>query len=248
MWEKFLARVLPDAEVLGFVQAALGYACTGIIAEHVLPIAGGAGANGKSTLLDAVAQVLGDYAHTAPPELIAPAHDEHPTLMADLQGARLVVTNELDDGRRLAEATVEKLTGGDPVKARFKRQNRRILSRHRGVCHVCGQPGAGQVDQRHPPLTKADRTPTATSGPSHAKPCHETKTRAESVAARSSNRPQRRRPVEPHPGLVTPPGGGPAADRAKGPWGKFWWPLLAIRSGRLTPCSARWVRAECRSW
>ena len=122
-WHAFLQRILPDPDVRSFVQAALGYGCTGIIADHVLCVAWGAGANGKSTLLDAVAQVLGDYAQAAPPELIAPAHDEHPTLMADLQGARLVVTSELDDGRRLAEATVKRLTGGDPVKARFMRQD-----------------------------------------------------------------------------------------------------------------------------
>ena len=123
VWHAFLERILPDPDVRSFVQAALGYACTGVIADHVLCVAWGSGANGKSTLLDAVAHVLGDYAQAAPPELIAPTHDEHPTLMADLQGARLVVTSELDDGRRLAEATVKRLTGGDPVKARYMRQD-----------------------------------------------------------------------------------------------------------------------------
>lgn len=123
IWHAFLSRILPDPEVRAFVQAALGYACTGVIRDHVLCVAWGSGANGKSTLLDAVAEALGDYAQAAPPELIAPNHDEHPTLMADLQGARLVVTSELDDGRRLAEATVKRLTGGDPVKARYMRQD-----------------------------------------------------------------------------------------------------------------------------
>lgn len=133
-WQGFLERVLPDSDGRSFVQAALGYACTGVIADHVLCFGWGAGANGKSTLLDAVVQVLGDYAQSAPPELIAPTRDEHPTLMADLQGARLVVTSEMDDGRRLAEATVKRLTGGDPIKARYMRQD---LFEFRPSWHLC---------------------------------------------------------------------------------------------------------------
>lgn len=122
-WAAFLERILPDPDVRRFVKASLGYALTGVIAEHHLWLGWGSGANGKTTLLDAVMRILGDYAQAAPPELIAPTRDEHPTVMADLAGARLVVTSELDDGRRLAEATVKRLTGGDPVKARYMRQD-----------------------------------------------------------------------------------------------------------------------------
>lgn len=43
--------------------------------------------------------------------------------MADLLGPRLVVSTEIDDGRRLAEATVKRLTGGDRLKARFMRRD-----------------------------------------------------------------------------------------------------------------------------
>jgi putative DNA primase/helicase len=122
-WDAFTETILPDPDVRIFVQAALGYACTGVIRDHVLPIAWGAGANGKTTLLDAVATVLGDYAQVAPPELIAPRKEQHETIYAALQGARFVTTSELDDGRRLAEATVKRLTGGDKVQARFMRQD-----------------------------------------------------------------------------------------------------------------------------
>jgi len=98
-----------------------------------------------------------------------------------------------------------------------QRQNRRILTLHRGRCHVCGQPGAGQVDHVIP-LSQGGQDTDQNKRPIHARPCHENKTRAESTAARSTNRPQRRRPVEPHPGLITPLA-PPSADPAKGPWG-----------------------------
>lgn len=121
-WHRFLEQILPDRDLRGFVQRSLGYALTGTIAEHHLWIAWGAGANGKSTLLNAVTRVLGEYAQTADPRiLLAVGDDQHPTAMASLRGSRLVTTSELDDGRRLAEATVKRLTGGDPIRARYMR-------------------------------------------------------------------------------------------------------------------------------
>jgi putative DNA primase/helicase len=79
----------------------------------------GAGANGKSTLLNALARVLGDYARQAPPDLLMRRRDEpHPTGLADLHGARLVLATETAQGRHLDEALVKRLTGGDTIKAR----------------------------------------------------------------------------------------------------------------------------------
>ncbi|MEJ7765735.1 MAG: phage/plasmid primase, P4 family, partial [Acidimicrobiales bacterium] len=120
-WSTFLARVLPDLDVRTFVQRSLGYAATGIVAESLLWLAYGGGANGKTTLLGTVEAVLGDYAAPAAPDLLLAGRDQHPTALADLKGARLVLTSELDDGRRLAEATAKQLTGGDVIKARVMR-------------------------------------------------------------------------------------------------------------------------------
>lgn len=120
-WITFLERVLPDADLRTFVQRSLGYACTGIVAEALLWLAYGGGANGKTSLLGTVEAVLGDYAQPAAPDLLLAGRDQHPTGMADLKGARLVLTSELDDGKRLAEATVKQLTGGDVIKARVMR-------------------------------------------------------------------------------------------------------------------------------
>lgn len=117
---KFLARVQPDPEMRTFLARLLGHALSGVVAEHVLPILYGAGANGKSTLLDqAVCPALGDYASAADPAIFTDrGHDAHPTGVADLFGRRLVVVQETDRGRHLAEGTVKRLTGGDQIKAR----------------------------------------------------------------------------------------------------------------------------------
>ena len=67
---------------------------------------------------------LGDYADAADPDLLtARTFDAHPTSTADLYGLRLAILHETDKGRRLAEATVKRLTGGDRLKARRMRED-----------------------------------------------------------------------------------------------------------------------------
>ncbi|MEV4672188.1 phage/plasmid primase, P4 family [Actinomadura sp. NPDC049382] len=123
VFSKFIAEILPDDEVRRFVQRLFGYALLGQVREHVLPIFTGVGKNGKSTLLDVVSEALGDYAISAEPDLLVDKGGAHPTGQADLLGARLAVCSETDKGRRLAAATVKRLTGGDKVRARRMRQD-----------------------------------------------------------------------------------------------------------------------------
>lgn len=122
-FEQFLAEVLPDPEVRHFVQQLFGYAMLGRVREHILPIFTGTGKNGKSTLLDAVGKAFGDYAISAEPEMLIERGNAHPTGQADLLGVRLAMTSETDEGRKLAAATVKRLTGGDKVRARKMRKD-----------------------------------------------------------------------------------------------------------------------------
>jgi putative DNA primase/helicase len=123
VWDAFLARVLPDEDVCGFVQRLAGLSLLGEVREHVLPIFMGTGRNGKGTLYLALFEALGDYAGTADPELFMHRENAHPTGEMDLLGKRLVVVSESDSGRRLAEATMKRLTGGDRIKARLMRKD-----------------------------------------------------------------------------------------------------------------------------
>ncbi|MFI7148415.1 phage/plasmid primase, P4 family [Nonomuraea sp. NPDC050022] len=123
-FRKFLERILPDEPVRAFVQRLLGYSLLGLVQEHILAVFYGVGANGKGTLLGSVDYVLGDYAVTPDPELLAERSGNfHPTSSASLFGARLAVIQEFDEGRRLAEGTVKRLTGGDPIAARRMRED-----------------------------------------------------------------------------------------------------------------------------
>lgn len=111
-----------DPEVLPYLQRLFGYATTGHTLEDVVPIADGAGANGKSTFLEAVASVLGDYAGAVSPQLVMrTAHDQHPTVKADLMGKRLVWISETEEGGAFRMEAVKALTGGDQISARFMR-------------------------------------------------------------------------------------------------------------------------------
>jgi putative DNA primase/helicase len=125
-WERFLLDVFAgDAELVGYVQRLAGYALTGDVREQKLPVFWGAGGNGKTTLINAILEVIGDnYGMSAPADFLLAKHGEqHPTGLADLLGKRLVVTSETGKGRRLNEALVKSLTGGDRIRARRMRED-----------------------------------------------------------------------------------------------------------------------------
>ena len=84
----------------------------------------GTGGNGKGVFLNTLAAILADYAAVAPMEtFIATQGERHPTDLAGLRGARLVTAQETERGRRWAESKIRALTGGDPISARFMRQD-----------------------------------------------------------------------------------------------------------------------------
>ena len=125
-WRKFLQDVFPDDdELIAYVRRLVGYCLTGCTRDHVLPFLHGAGANGKSVFTTTIMGLLGgDYSMRAAPELLmAKGNDSHPTERADLFGKRLVISNEVEAGRRLNESLVKDLTGGDAIRARRMRED-----------------------------------------------------------------------------------------------------------------------------
>lgn len=124
-WYRFLDRVTDgDEELQAFLQRMVGYSLTGDTSAHALFFGYGTGGNGKSVFIDTIAGVLGDYAKTAPIETFTASNgDRHPTDLAGLRGARLVVAIETEEGRRWAESRIKSLTGGDRISARFMRQD-----------------------------------------------------------------------------------------------------------------------------
>jgi putative DNA primase/helicase len=122
-WAATLERVLPSPALRTFFKKLCGYAISGDVSEHILPVLYGIGANGKSTILNALLEAVGEYGMQAAPDLLIAKRGGHPTEVADLFGMRLVASIEVEDGRRLAEALVKSLTGGDKVRARRMRQD-----------------------------------------------------------------------------------------------------------------------------
>jgi putative DNA primase/helicase len=67
---------------------------------------------------------MGDYATTASMDTFTTSRgDKHPTELALLRGARMVSASETEEGRSWAEARIKQMTGGDPITARFMRQD-----------------------------------------------------------------------------------------------------------------------------
>jgi putative DNA primase/helicase len=124
-WRSFLDRITNgDAELQAYLQRVVGYLLTGDTREHAIFFCHGIGANGKSTFVNALANILNDYARTAPIEAFTVSgHDRHPTELAMLRGARLAIATETEEGRRWAESRIKLLSGGDRIAARFMRQD-----------------------------------------------------------------------------------------------------------------------------
>ena len=110
-----------DRELEAFLRRWAGYCLTGDTGEEKIVFSHGPAATAKSTILEAMKAAWGDYAATADFEAFlarresgGPRND-----IARLAGKRLVVSIEVDEGKRLAEGLVKMLTGGDTVTARF---------------------------------------------------------------------------------------------------------------------------------
>ncbi len=120
-WSKFLSRVTNgDQELIDFLQRAAGYSLSGDISEHALFLLLGKGANGKSTFLEALRYVWGDYSMSADfSSFIASKGSNVRNDLARLSGARLVTAVESQLNRHLAEEVIKQITGGDTITARF---------------------------------------------------------------------------------------------------------------------------------
>jgi len=120
-WNAFLKEIMQgNQELITYLQRLLGYCLTGDTSEQILPIFYGRGANGKSTLLETIKYILGDYAYQIDPSsLMLKRFETIRNDLARLQGIRFCPSIEVDKGRHLAESLAKQITGGEAVVARF---------------------------------------------------------------------------------------------------------------------------------
>lgn len=121
-FKKFLIKVQPDQHIRAFLKRFCGYLLTGLTIEQVMLFFYGAGRNGKSTFVDLLCFILGDYAVTLSIDSFSGDNKrgggEATPDLARLPGARLVAASEPEAGVKLKDALIKTLTGGEKIPVR----------------------------------------------------------------------------------------------------------------------------------
>ena len=122
LWDSFLLDIFGgDRDLIRYVQKAVGYSLTGRTDEQCAFFLFGTGRNGKSTFLDVIREIMGDYAMNIQPETLMVRSSQSSGISSDiarLKGARLVTSVEPNEGVRINEGLLKQLTGDDTVTAR----------------------------------------------------------------------------------------------------------------------------------
>lgn len=129
-WITFLESIFlteagdPDHEIIDFLQRAVGYSLTGETKEQVMFFLFGNGRNGKSTFINIIQDLIGDYGRQTSSETFLKKKNDGGINndVARLDGARFVSAVESEEGQQLSEALVKQITGGEKMSARFLRQ------------------------------------------------------------------------------------------------------------------------------
>lgn len=120
-WESFVDEVMGgDRSLIEYLQRLVGYGLTGEVTEHLFPFLYGGGKNGKSTFIETLLFLMGDYALKAQSELTMEDRrgGNAESIIAQLHGMRCVVGSEVDAGGKLAEGRLKNITGGDRMTGR----------------------------------------------------------------------------------------------------------------------------------
>jgi len=121
---RFIQQMLPGLD--DYLQRAIGYSLTGFTSEKAAFVCHGTGNNGKTTLLSTLLRILEDYAVLLQVDTLMVRRESNNTQadLADLRGARFVMTSETEEGQRLAEGKLKRITQGmGRIKAVRKYEN-----------------------------------------------------------------------------------------------------------------------------
>jgi putative DNA primase/helicase len=109
-----------DEDVISFVQRVVGYSLSGSTTEQCLFVLIGDGANGKTTLINVLQRLFGDYAASTPMQtlMVSRYGGQQTNDLAALVGKRFVAASEGEVGQTIAESKVKMMTGGDRIACR----------------------------------------------------------------------------------------------------------------------------------
>lgn len=119
-WDNLLQTLLPDEQIRDYLQRAAGHTLLGDAQERALFLLHGDPGTGKSQVVRVLELLFGDFAETANATTFN-EQSKRATItndLNDLRGKRFVSVAELDEGEKLNEALVKRLTGGDTAKSR----------------------------------------------------------------------------------------------------------------------------------
>jgi len=120
-WLRFVATITGnDKDLMQYLQMQVGYSLTGRTDQQALFFMYGNGANGKSTFMNVVAKLAGEYHTKISMDGIIDTDNKGgatPHLVA-LHGMRLTSGSEFPAGKRINESMIKDLTGGDEITAR----------------------------------------------------------------------------------------------------------------------------------
>ena len=129
-WIAFLNRIFcGDQELINYVQKAVGYSLTGDMSEQCLFMLWGGGANGKSTFVKSLEDVMGTYAATIKGETLMEKNGQDGARgdLARLTNKRVVIASELQEGQVFNEPLLKVLSAGETLPVRFMYQEEFML-------------------------------------------------------------------------------------------------------------------------
>lgn len=134
-WDRFVLEVCRgDQALVDYLHRAVGYTMTGETKEQKLFFLFGDGANGKSTFLETLRRILGDYGAQLPFETFLVSRNTKPEGgLARLPGKRFVTASEAGEGRSWNEELLKSVTGGDTIVGEYKYKD---AFEFRPVCKV----------------------------------------------------------------------------------------------------------------
>lgn len=124
-WDKFLSRAVPDLDTRHWLQKALGYSMYGRNPGRLLFMIQGATSSGKSTVVEAVAYALGEYASTFSMSLFRSEKQAgaNPQLFR-VMTRRFIRVSETSSEWTLHADQIKRVTGGsDHLEARLLYSN-----------------------------------------------------------------------------------------------------------------------------
>ncbi|MBC8403521.1 MAG: toprim domain-containing protein [Candidatus Marinimicrobia bacterium] len=120
-WTEAISQIFDhNQELVDFFKRAAGYSLTSSTTEQCFFLLFGAGANGKSVILEILRCIFGDYATDTLFATFERKFDRSQSNdLARLHSKRIVTSAESGSTRRLDEERIKAITGGDPITARY---------------------------------------------------------------------------------------------------------------------------------